>query len=178
MNKNNHQMKLVEPTIEMRAALLQYQAEFLSIGSDMIAGSSQLQDFSEIQDWLGKLADNRNPSSESGRVPSLEYVLISSAEKIIGMVNVRLELNEQLVQRGGHIGYSIAPSERQNGYGSLLLDLTLEKMKDFGFDRVLITCDESNLASAKIIENNGGKLENKVFNKESQKWVCRYWIKL
>jgi len=104
--------------------------------------------------------------------------LISSAEKIIGMVNVRLELNEQLVQRGGHIGYSIAPSERQNGYGSLLLDLTLEKMKDFGFDRVLITCDESNLASAKIIENNGGKLENKVFNKESQKWVCRYWIKL
>mgnify|MGYP002236365423 FL=1 len=43
------------------------------------------------------------------------------------MTNLRHHLNDYLLAYGGHIGYSVRPSERKNGYASQMLRLTLEK---------------------------------------------------
>ncbi|MGM1045119.1 MAG: GNAT family N-acetyltransferase [Bacillota bacterium] len=56
---------------------------------------------------------------------------------------------------GGHIGYVIRPSERSKGYGKLLLKQLISMAKDKQISKVLLTCDEDNAASRRIIESNG-----------------------
>jgi predicted acetyltransferase len=45
-----------------------------------------------------------------------------------------------------------------------------------GIDPVLVTCDKSNLGSARTIQKNGGVLENEVG--DGKEIVQRYWISL
>jgi predicted acetyltransferase len=94
------------------------------------------------------------------------------------MLHLRLELNDYLLNYGGHIGYSIAPSERKKGYGSIMLKEALHKARDFQLEKVLITCDDDNPGSYKVIENNQGIIENKIFYEATGKYVRRYWIAL
>lgn len=44
--------------------------------------------------------------------------------------------------------------------------------------KVLITCDDDNIASKRIIENNGGIFESQILKEENQKQLRRYWIAL
>ncbi|GAC1518281.1 MAG: hypothetical protein NVS3B14_20500 [Ktedonobacteraceae bacterium] len=79
---------------------------------------------------------------------------------------------------GGHIGYEIRPSRRRQGSGKIILTYGLDRAKDFGLKRVLLTCDEDNLGSRRIIESHGGMLENIV---EVEQWpakVYHYWLQL
>ena len=94
--------------------------------------------------------------------------------KIIGRISIRHILNEYLFNLGGHVGYGIAPSERKKGYGTQLLKLALPVVRSIGIDKILITADDENIASWKIIEKNGGILENTVDNLGKLK--RRYWI--
>ncbi len=80
----------------------------------------------------------------------------------IGLLTLRLELNEQFSHSGGHIGYIIRPSKRRCGYGTTLLRLELEKARERGLSRVLLAYDETNTGSRKNIETNGGQFENTV----------------
>jgi len=74
------------------------------------------------------------------------------------------------------IGYDIAPSFRRNGYGKTILKLALTKAKALGLHKILLTADEDNIASRKIIESNSGKLENIVMGKVFPNLLARYWI--
>ena len=78
---------------------------------------------------------------------------------------------------GGHIGYSIAPDERRKGYAKLMLKEGLKFYKNRGYEKVLITCDVNNIASAKTIEACGGELEN-IIKEDELHSTKRYWIKL
>ena len=113
------------------------------------------------------------------RVAQTTYWLVDG-EKFIGEIGIRHSLNEALLQYGGHIGYGIRFSCWGQGYGTKMLSLALKKAKLMGLDRVLITCDDDNFASAKVIENNNGKLENVVENVIDGKTIHtrRYWIEL
>lgn len=144
-----------------------------------IPGSGSITDFPNISDWFEKLRLYENEATLPGPeyVPSTQYVLIEKAtNQIIGMLSIRKRLNDYLLNLGGHIGYSIAPIERQKGYGTYMLQEALKITRQLGIDRVLITCDDDNFGSAKVIENNQGRLEDKRFNEASQKWIRRYWI--
>ena len=77
-----------------------------------------------------------------------------------------------------NIGYDISPLSRKRGYGITLLKLALEKATMINLDKVLITCDDDNIASKRIIENNGGIFESKIFKEENKKELRRYWITL
>ncbi len=110
-----------------------------------------------------------------GYVPQSEFWLVENAE-YIGHVGIRHELNEHLKAIGGHIGYSIRPSKRGKGYGNKILELALPKAKELGIDRVLLTCDATNIPSRKLIEKNGGILENQVPNPETGIDKLRFWI--
>jgi predicted acetyltransferase len=111
------------------------------------------------------------------RVPSNTYFLMRG-EKIIGRSDVRHKLNPALEIKGGHIGYDIRPGERRKGFGTLILRLTLEKAREIGLERVLITCDTDNIASAKIIEKNGGKLAKQLIYEKTGTLISQYWIEL
>lgn len=93
------------------------------------------------------------------------------------MINLRLELNDLLMKFGGHIGYSIVPDERRKGYAKAMLKEGLKFYKNHDYEKVLITCDINNIASAKTIEACGGKLEN-IIKEDELHSTKRYWIKL
>ena len=96
----------------------------------------------------------------------------------IGLLTLRAQINEQFLHSGGHIGYVIRPSKRRSGYGTAILRLGLEKARTRGLQRVLLTCDETNMGSRKIIEANGGQLENAVVVEGQAALKLRYWINL
>lgn len=97
-------------------------------------------------------------------------------ERLVGMTNLRHRLNDYLLTYGGHIGYSVRPSERQNGYATQMLRLTLEQARARGIGKVRICCDHYNVASAKTIRANGGVLEDEQFDPQDGTLTQRYWI--
>lgn len=111
------------------------------------------------------------------RVPSDVYWLVD-ADTFIGEAGIRYRLSDWLMQVGGHVGYGIRPQFQRQGHGTLILKLALERLRDCGIDRALITCFDSNIASAKIIEANGGVLENVIDDPRGGGKSRRYWIDL
>lgn len=128
-----------------------------------------IQDLKDLSNGIGL---------PQGYVPSTEWWLINSNSDILGTVRLRHELGKRNFEEGGHIGYDISPRFRRKGYGKVILKLVLEKAKELGLEKVLVTCDFDNIGSKRIIESNGGKLENKIVSKETGKEVLRYWIEL
>ena len=132
-------------------------------------------------DVIQRFRDSRDINKlPVGYVPSYDYFLIDN-NKFIGIINIRINLTERLLKYGGNIGYAINPIYWKKGYGTKLLSLGLDKAKELiKEDKVLITCDDDNIGSFKIIEKNGGILEDKVINTDAGETFLtrRYWIKL
>ena len=132
-------------------------------------------------DIIQKSKDHRDITKlQPNRVLSYDYFAVDG-DKFIGVIHIRVELNENLYKVGGHIGYGVNPKYWRQGYGTEILRLGLIKAKDIvREDDVLITCDDNNIGSAKIIENNGGVLENKIANHDEygDYLTRRYWIKI
>lgn len=111
-------------------------------------------------------------------VPDSTFFCLDLDRQIfVGAVNIRHYLNESLLLSGGHIGAGIRPSERRKGYATAMIKLALDECKKLGIKNVLITCDKSNIGSAKSIMNNGGVLESIIINPKGIE-VERYWINL
>jgi predicted acetyltransferase len=112
-----------------------------------------------------------------GYVPATMFWLVYNGQ-VIGRVQIRHELNEFLLREGGHIGYYIRPSKRNKGYGKKILQMALVEAKRLGLHQVLVTCDEDNIGSKKIIETNGGVLEDSIAMGLYKPNKLRYWIPL
>ena len=131
-------------------------------------------------DIVQKFKDSRDQSKlPSHYVPSYDYFAVDE-DKFIGVIHIRIRLTENLLRYGGHIGYAINPKYWNMGYGKQLLKLGIEQYNNIiEEDNILITCDDDNIGSYRIIESNGGILENKVENEDcGEKFLTRrYWIK-
>lgn len=112
-----------------------------------------------------------------GWVPATTFWLLDNQERVVAMSNLRHALTPFLLNRGGHIGYYVAPRHRRQGYATTLLALTLEAARGLGLDRVLVTADSSNEASLRVIQRNGGLLEDERKDDEGVRFR-RYWIAL
>ncbi len=111
----------------------------------------------------------------AGMVPASHYWLVDETVGYLGEMDLRHFLNDSLRIRGGHIGYRIRPSQRQKGYGKLLCKLGIEKARQRGIGDILITCDEDNIGSRRIIEANGGVFVDHVDNGRAA-LTRRYWV--
>jgi predicted acetyltransferase len=129
----------------------------------------------QITDQTGNI---RLPSGEI--VPKVPFSLhwLTEGDTFIGEASLRHQLNAHLMREGGHIGYGIRPSRRGRGYGRRILGLALEECRRLGIERALVTCLESNIASARIIEANGGVLEDAHDDPAGRGKLRRYWIAL
>ena len=112
-----------------------------------------------------------------GYVPSTALWLIDNDE-VVGACSIRHHLTDSLRQYGGHIGYGIKPSKWRMGYGAHQLSLALIEAKKIGIDRALVTCDDTNVGSARVIEKNGGILEDvaETVGDGISRLLRRYWI--
>ena len=132
-------------------------------------------------DIIQKSKDTRDISKlKPNRVLSYDYFAVDGV-LFIGIIHIRIELTPFLLNFGGHIGYGVNPKYWKQGYGTELLRIGLIKFKELSKDRkVLVTCDNNNIGSAKVIENNGGILENKIINHDEFGEVLtrRYWINI
>jgi predicted acetyltransferase len=106
------------------------------------------------------------------------YLIALAGGELVGRVSIRHRLNDFLERVGGHIGYGVVPGQQRRGYGRTILQQTLPIARGIGLDRVLLTCDDDNEASRKIIEANGGVLENIVTAPDLRCPKRRYWIDL
>ena len=111
------------------------------------------------------------------KVPFSVFWLVEGDE-FIGETHVRHQLNDYLIKEGGHVGYGIRPRRQGQGYGKLILALALDECRRLGLPRVLLTCLQDNVASARIIEANGGDLENVIADPAGRGPLRRYWIAL
>lgn len=169
-------IRLIFPTIEYKQQLLDYRDQFAT-EEDGIHGSSELSFAVSIEQWLVDMENARNIDTvRAGWVPAEQYIAVNEDGQIVGMLNFRKSLNEFLLQSAGHIGYSVAPSERRKGYATKMLQLALLEAPKFGLSKVLITCTDDNLGSIGVIENNGGVLEDVRIDPHDNELTRRYWI--
>jgi len=165
--------RLIEPNEELAAEFLAMAEEYKAAGSDRY--QSALENFPAYLEQVSNYA--RGIKLNTDQVQQSEFWLVDGG-KIVARSKLRHRLNTALEHEGGHIGYGVRPSERRKGYGTLVLKLTLEKAGDLGLNKVLLTCDTENSASAKIIEKNEGKFAGEAISKKSGKKISRYWIEL
>ena len=168
---------LVKPDLSYADEIIKYKEESLA-ESPIINGSAGLDRFSSIEVWLEELKKRScEDTVPKGLVPSSTYLAVREKDNyIVGMIDIRHYLNEYLTQVGGNIGYGVRKTERNKGYAKQMLKLALEKCKELKIKKVLITCDEDNIASEKVILSTNAKLEDiRNVDGENKK---RFWIDL
>ena len=168
---------LVKPNLSYADEIIKYKEESLK-ESPLINGSAGLNRFSSIEDWLEELKKRSSEATvPEGLVPSSTYLGVREKDNyIVGMIDIRHYLNEYLTQVGGNIGYSVRKTQRNKGYAKQMLKLALEKCKELKMKKILITCDEDNIASEKVILSANAKFEDiRCIDGENKK---RFWIEL
>lgn len=109
------------------------------------------------------------------------YLWLVEGNEFIGEVSIRHELTEELLRFGGNIGYGVRPSKWKQGIGTKMLSMALLYARNvLGLEKVLITCDDNNTGSARVIEKNGGVLWDKIEDiiAGEPRVTRRYWLKL
>jgi len=171
-------LELIEPTLDLAEDYRAMAREYLAAG-DAWEKRRARQALDDLPAYIRRLRDEaRGRGLEGGQVPSSTYWLVRDGRTILARSNLRHRLTPHLLYEGGHIGYGTRPSERRKGYGRAVCAKTLQRARAMGLERVLITCDEDNAASARIIEACGGVLESRVVSRETGKEKRRYWVDL
>lgn len=162
-------MELRRPTEADKETILDMVAEFRAAKSadDGFFGEENFI----YEDWLATIqAAEQGVGIPQGFVPYLQLVAFDEQERALGFVNLRLRLTDKLLEHGGHIGYSIRPSERGKGYAKESLRQALQLASQKRIELALVTCSRSNEASRRTILANGGVLE------DIRQGTERYWI--
>ena len=165
-------MILRRPSQTDKEAILEMMAEFEREQSAHDGGFWNPDNF-VYEEWL-----EENLQAEAGLnipenwVPAIQLVSFDEAGHALGFLNLRLRLNDYLLEKGGHIGYSIRPSERGKGYAKEALHQGLQLAKEKNIHRALVTCSAENPASRAVILANGGQFE------DVRNGTERYWIEV
>ena len=168
-------IRLINPHTSYKQSYIDLLMEFKEIQEPLIPFPLKL-DYSDFPKMIGMLkgySEGRN--LKSGFVPHSTYWLIADDE-VVGVVNLRHELTANLLKEGGHIGFGVRPSARNQGYATVLLKKTITKAVEKGISAILVTCEKKNIASARVIQKNGGILDSEVFSPTHNDIIQRYWI--
>ena len=150
----------------------------LGEGEHGFSGTPVARGEMSLPDYLLRCVQQTRPAGlPPGLVPQTVFWLLDEQEEAVGMIRVRHYLNDKLRERGGHIGYYIRRDQRGKGYGRAALRLALIELARLGEPRAMLSVDMDNPASIRVIEANGGQLENTALGEDGRPFG-RYWIEL
>jgi predicted acetyltransferase len=174
--------ELSVPTVRVRQSFLAGMAEFQNEGRGGVADDtmigSEIREFGQtwsvpdgFADYVRFLRDQALEDSPrpEGYVPSTSLWWVDG-EEYLGRIGIRHRLTERLLEVGGHIGYDVRPSARRRGHATAMLAAALPVARELGIESALLTCDADNVGSRKVIEHNGGVLEDVRDDK------MRFWV--
>ena len=171
-------IKLVKPHEKYARQVMDYKAE-MEANKDSLDGCADLEDCGSYAEWAEFERRGRNKYGD-GYTPSEVFLAVrESDDRLVGIIDFRHPITGFLLEFGGSIGYSVRPSERRKGYATDMLRLILPVCREFGEQRVLLTCDKINEGSRRTIIKNGGILENVVEDTPGlgkSGFIERYWI--
>lgn len=173
----NMAVKLIRPDPAYEASHASFIAEFRQLNEELIPwvlGESR-ETFADYVAWLRDSSHGLN--LPPGFVPHTTFWLLDAADEIVGVANLRHELNDALRLHGGHIGFGVRPSARRRQYATEMLRLALAEARCLGIGDVCVTCSRDNPASARTILNNGGELDREYYLDNPGCVVQRYWIR-
>ncbi len=175
----NESLYLRKPTLQDKEIIWEFRNEFIEYGS-LTAGDSGLLAHETFEEWFEKT--DRNSKMETlpkDRVLCTQFLTMRKSDnKLVGMINLRHELNDYLSKFGGHIGDCIRPTERHKGYATAQKLLCLEYCKKLGISPILITAKVENIYSQKSIMKSGGVFEKQITDESNGNIFNRYWITL
>ena len=165
-------MELRRAILADQETVLEMMAEFEKYQSPHDGGFWDTENL-VYEEWL---ESNQNQemgiNMPEGWVPAIQLVTFSEKGQALGFLNLRLRLSNFLLEEGGHIGYSIRPSERGKGYAKETLRQGLKVAKQKNIKKALVTCSVNNPASRAVILANGGRIE------DVRDGVERFWIEV
>jgi predicted acetyltransferase len=165
---------LIDPHEDWEAEYRAFSAELIADGYE----SERVHPWDDFAAWIEQRRQwARGENLPEGLVPGSDHWLVGG-DRLLALANFRHCLIPELEDHGGHIGYVVRPSERRKGYGTKLLALMLDEARNRGLTRLLLTCDPANIASAKIIQRNGGVLASESWSPNAKRVTSRYWIEL
>ncbi len=172
--------ELILPDVRVRDAFLEAmrevvdegnRAEAASMGSEQTRYGAAQHTPDGFAEYVALVRANSAESTprRDGIVPQTTWWWVDDRD-YLGRISVRHRLNDFLLEVGGHVGYYVRPSRRRLGHATAMLRAVLPHVADLGIERALVTCDDTNLASRRVIEAAGGVLED-------QRGVkLRYWV--
>ncbi|MFJ4045672.1 GNAT family N-acetyltransferase [Microbacterium sp. NPDC089987] len=172
---------LASPALSMFDSWSQTVSEFGDVHIDGAGlDRGQAADRAACEAFIAKAERYADPKATlpDGHV-ACDYFWITDDGEVVGFIAFRRELNDWLRSYGGHVGYSVRPSRRRQGIARRALDLVLDRARAQGYDRVMLTCDDTNIGSYRTIEGAGGELEAVVDGSAADMERMRqYWITL
>ncbi|HBC85274.1 MAG TPA: hypothetical protein DCZ30_07830 [Clostridiales bacterium] len=174
-------LKLVKPSKQYYKQYKEMMDEWNMEGSRIAPWPLHLKYHTEelFEEMLNRVQEVEEGNNLGEFASSTTYWLYDDEnDKLIGASNLRHYLTEEGLKLWGHIGYGIRPSERNKGYATDLLKMTLKEAKKYNIDHVLLGAYTGNIGSWRVMERCGGKFENIVIEDETGLPVKRYWISL
>ena len=172
---------LEEPSLERKDEIIEYLDEFVKYNSNINGTGSldKIYDGYTFEEALERCLNMKNEeyAKSINRVPGKTFLLIRKNDnKIVGTINIRWNLSEDMLKFGGHIGYGIRPTERRKGYNKIQLYLVLLEAQKLNLDTVMLDCSVDNLGSDKTIKALGGILERCELDESDNTMTNVYWI--
>lgn len=174
--------QLMPPGAELAPSFRSAMADFVAEGrggpQDNSALGRELTSFTaqwHTPEGFERFLDKLRQAGDTSVPPPPNWVHSSTywwveGSRYLGSIRIRHQLTPQLLESGGHIGYDVAPRARRRGHGTAMLRAALPIAADLGIEQALITCDADNVGSRKVIEANGGVLE------DERSGMLRFWV--
>ncbi|KHD44187.1 GNAT family N-acetyltransferase [Streptococcus hongkongensis] len=163
-------MQLRRPDKGDKETILEMMVEFEENNSPHDGGFWDKESF-DYDNWLKRNFDNEiGIELPENWVPSIQFVAFDDNGMALGFLSLRLRLTDHLLEVGGHIGYSVRPSQRNKGIAKQMLTEGIKVARQKNIQEILVTCHENNPASRAVIMANFGRLE------DTRNHVERYWI--
>ncbi len=171
-----NEVMLIKPTSEYSGEIMDFRHELIELGSEF-SGCGALSNCASADEWI-RLVISNETTCPQGNVTSSSYIAVRlSDNKVVGIIDLRHHIDHPILRVwGGHMGYTVRPSERRKGYAKEMLRQNLQNCRVRGMDKVLITCERNNIASEKTIRANGGVFEKEVSVGDGT--IKRFWIEL